>query len=81
MSRYGNEKMIDFLSPYSPTYHYLLYFQDSTSITFHPEVFGTDLGVSHAEDVFYLWDIFGYNDGTGIYDFWWSDENKLNSKR
>ena len=28
--------------------------------------------IGHADDLAYLWDIFGLNSGTNLYDFWWS---------
>ena len=73
--------MIKFLAPYTPTYHYLLYFQDSRSFSTNLNSIGANLGVCHADDLVYLWDMFGLNDGTGIYDLWWNADNKLNSKR
>ena len=51
------------------------------SFTLHPATLGTDLGVAHADDIAYLWDIFSLNSGTGLYDLWWSDADKLNSRR
>ena len=73
--------MIKYLAPHAPVYHYLMYFQDLFSFTTNPNVLGRDLGVSHADEIAYMWDIFGLNAGTGIYDTWWSEANKLNSKR
>ena len=40
-----------------------------------------DLGVGHADDLAYLWDIFSLNMESGLYDIWWSDADKLNSRR
>ena len=51
------------------------------SFTLHPATLGTDLGVAHADDIAYLWDIFSLNSGTGLYDLWWSEADKLNSRR
>ena len=79
--RYGTDKMIKYLSPHTPVFHYLMYFQDLFSFTTNPNVLGRDLGVSHADELAYMWDIFGLNAGTGIHDNWWSQANKLNSKR
>ena len=55
--------------------------QDMFSFTLHPATLGTDLGVAHADDIAYLWDIFSLNSGTGLYDLWWSEADKLNSRR
>ena len=78
---YGTHKMIQYLAPYTTVYHYLMYFQDLFSFSTNPNVLGRDLGVSHADELSYMWDLFGLNAGTGIYDAWWSEANKLNSKR
>ena len=40
-----------------------------------------NLGVCHADDLFYMWDMYGLNSELGLLDAWWSQENKLNSKR
>ena len=40
-----------------------------------------NLGVCHSDDIFYLWDMFGLNAETGVVDTWWSEDNKLNSRR
>ena len=42
---------------------------------------GSDLGVAHADELPYLFDLFGLNAGTGLYDIWWSEADKLNSAR
>ena len=55
--------------------------QDMFSFTLHPATLGTELGVAHADDIAYLWDIFSLNSGTGLYDLWWSEADKLNSRR
>ena len=73
--------MIQYLAPYTTVYHYLMFFQDLFSFSTNPNVLGRDLGVSHADELSYMWDLFGLNAGTGVYDAWWSEANKLNSKR
>ena len=40
-----------------------------------------NLGVCHADDLFYMWDMYGLNAELGLLDTWWSQANKLNSKR
>ena len=40
-----------------------------------------NLGVCHSDDIFYLWDMYGLNAETGVVDAWWSEDNKLNSRR
>ena len=40
-----------------------------------------DLGVGHADDLAYMWDIFSLNMDTGLYDIWWSQADQLNSRR
>ena len=39
------------------------------------------LGVCHADDLFYMWDMYGLNAELGLLDAWWSQANKINSKR
>jgi len=78
---YGTDKLIKLLSPHVSVFHYILFFQDLLSFTINPNVLGTDLGVGHADDLAYLWDIYGLNSGTNLYDFWWSQADKKNSRR
>jgi hypothetical protein len=78
---FGTEKMIQYLTGHVPLYHYILYFQDLFSITLDPNVLGRDLGVSHMDETFYIWDMYGLNAHTGVIDSWWSEANKINSKR
>ena len=78
---FGTDKLINYLLPHVPVYHYILFFQDLFSFTINPNILGTDLGVGHADDLAYLWDIFSLNDSTGLYDIWWSQADKLNSRR
>ena len=78
---FGTDKLINYLQPHVPVYHYILFFQDLFSFTINPNILGTDLGVGHADDLAYLWDIFSLNDSTGLYDLWWSQADKLNSRR
>merc|ERR1711879_921782 len=40
-----------------------------------------DLGVGHADDLAYMWDIFSLNMESGLYDIWWSEADQLNSRR
>merc|ERR1712241_1215167 len=42
---------------------------------------GSELGVAHADELPYLFDLFGLNSGTGLYDIWWSEADQLNSDR
>ena len=37
--------------------------------------------MAHADELPYLFDLFGLNSGTGLYDIWWSDADQLNSDR
>ena len=96
---FGTDKLINYLSPHVPVFHYILYFQDMFSFTINPNTLGKvgitlvsdlfpciffwhqDLGVGHADDLAYMWDIFSLNMESGLYDIWWSDADKLNSRR
>jgi len=78
---FGTDKMIKYLSPHTPVYQYILYFQDLFSISTNPNSLGRNLGVCHADDLFYMWDMYGLNAELGLLDTWWSQANKLNSKR
>ena len=73
--------MIKYLAPHITVYHYIMYFQDLFSFSTNPNVLGRKLGVSRADELFFMWDLFGLDAGTGVYDSWWSQGNKLNSKR
>ena len=46
-----------------------------------PPSSGSGLGVAHADELPYLFDLFGLNAGTGLYDLWWSEADQLNSDR
>ena len=37
--------------------------------------------MAHADELPYLFDLFGLNSGTGLYDLWWSEADQLNSDR
>ena len=82
LERYGTDKLINYLLPHDvPVYHYMMFFQDVWSFTINPNILGTDLGVAHADELAYLWDIFSLNSEIGLYDIWWSQADKLNSQR
>jgi len=78
---FGTDKMINYLIHHTPVYHYMLYFQDLFSISTNPNSLGRHLGVCHADDLFYMWDMYGLNAELGFLDTWWSQDNKINSKR
>lgn len=37
--------------------------------------------MAHADELPYLFDLFGLNAGTGLYDIWWSEADQRNSDR
>jgi len=79
---YGTDKLIKLLVPKVPAvFHYILYFQDMFSFALNPATLGSELGVAHADELPYLFDLFGLNSGTGLYDLWWSEADQLNSDR
>ena len=48
---YGTDKLIHYLSPHVPVYHYILFFQDLFSFTINPNTLGKER--DHNKDIFY----------------------------
>ena len=74
---HGTHAMVNYLSPLVPVFQYVMRFQDDTSFSAAAYARGSGLGVSHADELFFLWK---FSDLENLYDYW-SVENRITKRR